>query len=205
MLHIGITGGIASGKSTVASMFALLGAIVIDLDQLARDVMESSNLLKMDLGGYFGPEIIKSDGSIDRVTLAGIVFDSREDREALNKIVHPHVFSKWQQKIDEIMQSAPSSVVVSDVPLLVENSLEEFFDLVILVYVPADEQLRRLQIRDGITAAEAKKKLAAQLPIDEKIERVDLVIDNQGDIQKTRQSVTEIWSELQRRLSLTTP
>ncbi len=200
MLHIGLTGGIASGKSTVAEIFGSLGAIVIDLDRLAHEVMATDELVKLDLEGYFGPEILKTDGTIDRVALGRIVFGGKEDMDALNRIVHPHVSQKWQKLIDDIQRQHPAAVVVSDVPLLMEAGLAPLFDLVILVYVPPALQLQRLMARNCISEAEALRRLAAQWPIDEKKSQAHLVIDNQGEISRTREVIHSLWGELQDRL-----
>lgn len=199
MLHIGLTGGIASGKSTVAEIFGSLGAIVIDLDRLAHEVMATDELLRMDLEGYFGSGVLNPDGTIDRAELARIVFNSKDDLNALNGIVHPHVSRRWQERIDDIQREQPDAVVVSDVPLLLEAGLAPLFDLVILVYVPQAEQLRRLMARNNISAAEARGRLAAQWPIDEKKSQAHLVIDNQGEIGRTRDAIHSLWGELQNR------
>jgi len=199
MLHIGLTGGIASGKSTVAAIFAGLGALVIDLDRLAHEVMATDELLKLDLEGYFGPGIVNPDGTINRTELARIVFGSKEDMEALNSIVHPHVTKRWLELIEQIQRENPAAIVVSDVPLLIEAGLTPLFDLVMLVYVPQAEQLRRLMKRNHISAEEAQRRLAAQWHIDEKKGRAHLVIDNQCDISRTEEVIQSLWGELQER------
>jgi dephospho-CoA kinase len=197
MLHIGLTGGIASGKSTVARIFASLGAVVIDLDQIAHEVMNNDPMLKLDIESYFGPEIIREDKTVDRKKLGELVFGNPEDLKALNDIVHPHVTRRWREKIETILRNGgKDAIVVSDVPLLFEAGLKQFFDLIILVYIPTEEQVRRLGLRDGLTSEEAQRRLSAQMPIEEKKKHAQVVIDNQGDLSRTEEAARAVWVNL---------
>lgn len=196
MLHVGLTGGIASGKSTVTEILGSMGAIIIDLDRLAHEVMETDGPARQGLVDRFGRVVLNPDGSINRSELGKIVFACREDLAALNAIIHPRVFRRWHEQLERIREERPGAVVVSDVPLLVETGLAPLFDLVILVYIPAEGQLKRLLKRNGLTETEGRRRLASQLPIEEKIKHAHLVIDNEGDIGRLREVVERLWEKL---------
>jgi dephospho-CoA kinase len=199
MLNVGLTGGIACGKSTVAGMFRQRGALLIDFDELAHAVQEPDRPAWREIVRRFGPEILKADRTIDRRKLGEIVFADREKLDLLNRLVHPAVFEEWQRRIGEIRGAQPDAVVLSDVPLLIEAGLQPLFDLVLLVYAPPEEQLRRLMLRSGLSREEALQRLASQLPIGEKIPRADIVIPNGGSLEATREAVERAWPELLRR------
>ncbi|MDZ4163598.1 MAG: dephospho-CoA kinase [Smithellaceae bacterium] len=199
MLHIGLTGGIASGKSTVARIFRSLGAIIIDLDLLAREVIDRDGPARREVLERFGEAVLNPDGTINRSELGRIVFDRGEDMAVLNAIIHPHVLTRWHEQLEAIKEERPAAVVVSDVPLLVEAGLAPLFDLVILVYIPVGEQYKRLMKRNGLTRKEAMKRLAAQLPIDEKIKYAQAVIDNEGEVERLRAVVERLWQDLAAR------
>jgi dephospho-CoA kinase len=199
MLNVGLTGGIACGKSTVAGMFRQRGALLIDFDELAHAVQAPDRPAWTEIVRRFGPEILKADRTIDRRKLGEIVFADREKLDLLNRLVHPAVFEEWQRRIGEIRGAQPDAVVLSDVPLLIEAGLQPLFDLVLLVYAPPEEQLRRLMLRSGLSREEALQRLASQLPIGEKIPRADIVIPNGGSLEATREAVERAWPELLRR------
>jgi dephospho-CoA kinase len=196
MLNVGLTGGIACGKSTVAQMFLLLGAHLIDFDKLAHEVQETGRPAWKEIVRYFGKDIRKQDETIDRNRLAQIVFADKKELKALNNIVHPYVFSLWQERLDKIKSKEERAIVLSDVPLLFEGNMQHLFDLTILVLISPEEQVRRLMERNGVSKEEAGKRLKSQMPIAEKIKMADIVIENKGAPAETEKTVAKVWKEL---------
>jgi dephospho-CoA kinase len=199
MLNVGLTGGIASGKSTVARMFAEKGAILIDFDDLAHAVEEPGGPVWREIVRHFGEEILLPDRRIDRRKLGAIIFADREKREILNRLVHPAVFAEWRKRIKEIEKTGKDAVVVSDIPLLIEAGLETMVDVVLLVYVSPEEQIRRLTVRNGFNPEEAERRVAAQMPIGEKAIHADIVIRNEGSVEETGRAASRAWEELRGR------
>ena len=199
MLNVGLTGGIACGKSTVSEMFVRLGAYLIDLDKLAHEAQEPGEPAWQEIIDYFGDDILGQDKKIDRNKLAAIVFDHPEKLKALNDIVHPHVYQEWQDGLNKIKTSDSRAIVLSDIPLLFEGRMQSLFDLTILVMIPPEEQIVRLIARNGLMQDEAQKRLKNQMPINDKIILSDIVIDNQASIADTEKKVKEIWQVLIRR------
>jgi len=196
MLNVGLTGGIASGKSTVARMLAEKGAVLIDFDELAHAVQEPEGSVWREIVRHFGEEILHEDRTIDRRKLGETVFADREKRELLNRLVHPAIFEEWQRRLAEIQVRRADAIVVSDIPLLIEAGLKGMVDLVLLVYITPEEQIRRVMARDGFSREEAERRLAAQMPIEEKLRWADIVIRNGGSPEETRRVVSEVWMEL---------
>jgi dephospho-CoA kinase len=196
MLNVGLTGGIASGKSTVAKMFEDQGAYLIDFDALAHFVEKPDHPAWKAIVEYFGREILNEDGTINRAKLGLIVFSDHEKLSMLNSIVHPAVFDMWRRRIEDIRKINPRAIVVSDVPLLIEVKLQHLFDVVILVHVSPEDQIRRLTERNEYSRKEAERRLDKQIPIDEKIPYADYVIDNKGPLETTRSVVNAVWEEL---------
>ena len=196
MLNIGLTGGIASGKSTVAKMFQERGAYLIDLDELAHFVEEPDQPAWKAIVDYFGYDILNEDRTINRVELGLIVFADQKKLSILNSIVHPAVVDEWRLRIDDLYEIDPCAVVISDVPLLIEVAMQDQVDLVILVYAAPEVQIERLMERNGCSREEAVKRLASQMPIDDKIPYADIVIDNQDSPDETREIVYEIWDDI---------
>jgi dephospho-CoA kinase len=190
---IGLTGGAGSGKSTVATMFRELGAVVLDADVAAHSVYEPESLGFDLIESEFGPDYVR-DGKIDRARLGELVFNDVDARNRLNAIVHPLV-REWMaaRTAEALMHGA--TVVVQDVPLLIENGLERLYSDVVLVYVPAALQLERLVAR-GVSEERARAIIAAQMPIEEKRAKAQHVIDNSGSQDATRQQVQELWERL---------
>ena len=189
MLNVGLTGGIACGKSTVARMLVEKGAVLIDFDGLSRSVQEPEGAVWLEIVRHFGEEILHEDRTIDRRRLGETVFADREKRELLNCLVHPAIFEEWQRRLAEIRARRADAIVVSDIPLLIEAGMKSMVDLVLLVYITPEEQIRRVMARDGSSREEAERRLAAQMPIDEKLRWADIVIRNGGSPEETRQSV----------------
>jgi len=194
MRLIGLTGGIGTGKSTVAGMLVERGAALVDADRLAREVVEPGTPGLAEIVAEFGPAVLLPDGSLDRPALGALVFADAARRERLNQITHPRVGALMQERIAAALQSGAPLVVV-DVPLLFEGSRQSLFEGVMLVWTPPEVQLRRLVQRDGWAADEARRRIAAQMPIDDKRELATWVIDNSGTVADTRRQVDAWWGE----------
>jgi len=199
MLNVGLTGGIACGKSTVAKMFVNFGAYLIDFDRLAHEVQEPEKPAWEEVVKKFGKEILRPDGKIDRVKLGNIVFTDKKKLKLLNKIVHPLIFQEWDIRLEKISKKDKHAVILSDIPLLFEGKMQHLFDLTVLVLIKPEEQIRRLMARNRISREEAEKRLNSQMPIDEKITMADIVIDNKGSIAETEKKVKKVWLELLRQ------
>ena len=199
MLNVGLTGGIASGKSTVAQMFVALGAHLIDFDKLAHEVQEPGSRAWKEIVRYFGKDILNQDDTINRNKLAQIVFTDKKKLEALNNIVHPLVYNLWQERLAKIKRQAEHAIVLSDVPLLFEGKMQDLFDLTMVILISPAEQIIRLMARNGLSSNEAQIRLQSQMPIADKIGLADIVIDNQSDVSQTEKKVVEIWQQLKNR------
>ncbi|PKN06357.1 MAG: dephospho-CoA kinase [Deltaproteobacteria bacterium HGW-Deltaproteobacteria-7] len=199
MLNVGLTGGIACGKSTVAKMFVARGAHLIDFDRLAHEAQEPGKPAWQQILDFFGKEILLQDGKIDRIKLGNIVFADKKKLNKLNKIVHPLVYREWHARLEKIEKKENRAIVLSDVPLLFEGKMQHLFDLSMLVLIAPEEQIRRLIKRNGVSREEAEKRLKSQMPIREKIVLADIVIDNEGNISETEKKVRQIWRELLQR------
>lgn len=187
---IGLTGGIASGKSTVSNMFGELHIPVIDADVIAREVVEPEKEAYNKIVEVFGNEILEKNGELDRAKLGGIIFHDEEKRMQLNHIVHPAV-RKEMQKQKEAYIGEGREVVVLDIPLLFESKLTELVNYTVVVYVDGNTQLARLMNRNGFTEEEAKARIASQMQLEEKVALADYVINNNGTIEETRAQLRE--------------
>ena len=196
MLNVGLTGGIASGKSTVATIFAKHGAHLIDFDGLAHEVQEPEKPAWREVVNQFGEGILQPDNKIDRVKLGNIVFADKKKLIELDKIVHPFVYQEWHILLEKIGKKEKHAIVLSDIPLLFEGNMQRLFDLTILVLIVPEKQISRLMTRNGISKEEAGKRLKSQMPISEKIELADIIIDNKGSITETEKRVGQVWQEL---------
>jgi len=196
MLNVGLTGGIACGKSTVAKMFVKNGAHLIDFDRLAHEMQEPGKPVWKEVVNHFGEEILQPDKKIDRIKLGNIVFADKGKLIELNNIVHPFVYQEWHVRLDKIGKQEKHAIVLSDIPLLFEGNMQHLFDLTILVLIAPEEQVSRLMTRNGVSEKEAGKRLKNQMPISEKIALADIVIDNKGSIPETEKRVREVWREL---------
>jgi dephospho-CoA kinase len=191
-----LTGGIASGKSTVSRMFQELGAYLIDADKVARQVVEPGKPAWQEIVHYFGHDILQENHAIDRKKLGAIVFGQPEKRRVLNQLTHPRVIEEIQQQEQVWRQTHPEQVVLIDVPLLIEAAMHHKYRYVVLVYVPELIQLHRLMIRDNISKDEACTKIRSQLPLSEKVPYATHVINNDGTLVKTREQVRAVYQEL---------
>ena len=195
MRLIGLTGGIATGKSTVAAMLAARGAAVVDADAIAHEVLVPGAAAFEDVVRRFGAAVLDPDGTIDRVALGGIVFADPQLRAELERITHPRINALMQERILEALQS-DAPLVVADIPLLFERDRDGAFEGTMLVYAPPAIQLQRVRERDGLDDLDAQRRLVAQLPIDEKRARATWVIDNGGTRESTAAQVDEWWREV---------
>jgi dephospho-CoA kinase len=196
MLNVGLTGGIACGKSTVARMFVRNGAYLIDFDKLAHEVQEPEKQAWQKVVDYFGKEILLPDKKIDRIKLGNIVFADKNKIRELNKIVHPFVYQEWNARLEKISKKEKHAIVLSDIPLLFEGRQQHLFDLTLLVLIEPEEQIHRLMVRNHISREEAQNRLKSQMPISEKIALADIVINNKGSISETEKEVNKIWRKL---------
>jgi dephospho-CoA kinase len=196
MLNVGLTGGIACGKSTVARLFAEKGAFHIDFDRLAHAVQEPDQPAWQQIVDYFGSEILHADRTINRTKLGTIVFKDKKKRAMLNSIVHPAVFGAWCSRTQEIKEIKPDAIILSDAPLLIEERMQPLFDLVLLVYISPEEQMDRLMKRNGLSREEALQRLKSQMPIDDKLPFAQIVLNNQGTMEETRRIVDQVWQDL---------
>lgn len=200
MIIIGLTGGIASGKSTVARMLEEKGALLLDADRIAREVVLPGEPAWREIRDWLGPSITGPDGAIDRDRLGKLVFADPAARQRLNGIVHPRVIEAFSSRTEEIRRRDPAAVLVYDVPLLIEAKMDRLVDLVLLVYVPVKIQLARLQDRDNLSPAEALFRVQAQMSLEKKKAYADVIIDNSGSPGETLLQVDRFWKELQARL-----
>ena len=190
---MGLTGGIASGKSVVAAVLRELGAMVIDADQLARDVVAKGTPGLSAVVEEFGPRVLTAEGELDRPAVARIVFADEEARKRLEAIVHPLVFEEIQRLEAEAPQDA---VVVHDIPLLAESGRADTFDAVLVVDAPEELQVRRMVEHRGWTEEEAKARMGAQASREQRLAVATHVIDNGGTLDELRRQVTALYEEL---------
>jgi len=195
MRVIGLTGGIASGKTTVSSILKDLGAVVIDADEVARRMVEPGQPAWQDILATFGPGVLNDDRTLNRPALAARVFGNPELLQKLNRITHPRVREYIEQKLAYLREQRPDAVVVLDVPLLYESGMDKMADEVWVVWVDEEVELARLMERDGLAREDALKRLRAQMPLREKARRADRVIDNTGTRQETARQTTRFFNE----------
>jgi len=191
---IGLTGGIASGKSTVSNYLAELGAIIIDADKIAHEIMEKGKPAYWQVIEAFGRGILAENGEIDRSRLGKIVFNDPEQKKTLEEITHPQVIREMREKIEEYR--AENKVIVLDIPLLFEAGLEFMVDEIWVVYVDRETQLQRLMARDGLSYQEANIRIQAQMSLEEKRELADFLIDNRSTIEDLKRKVLLKWREI---------
>jgi len=199
MLHAGLTGGIACGKSTVAAMMRELGCLVIEADPLAHYMIEPSRRAHEEVVNEFGREICTADGRIDRARLAAIVFADRAKLELLNRIVHPRVIEALDGQLAELARTQPQAVVVVEAALLVESGYHKRLDRLVVVWCTLEQQIERLmnpRAGRGMTREQAERRIAAQMPLDEKRRMADYEIDGSGSLEQTRREVEHVVAEL---------
>ena len=188
---IGLTGGIATGKTTVANIFKRLGSPIIDLDRIAHEVVKPGTKSYQEIVGVFGREVLNPKGDINRNKLAHLIFKDKTLREKLNKITHPVIIKEMKRRAGLL-----SFPVIVDAPLLFEVDLVSFFDKIIVVTCREEAQIKRLRKRDSLGAEEARQRMASQLPLSAKAKRADFLINNDGSFEEIEEQVEKIWKKL---------
>jgi dephospho-CoA kinase len=194
MVVVGLTGGIGSGKSTVAAMLAERGAVVVDADRLAREAVAPGTPALRAVVDRFGPAVVAGDGSLDRQALAGVVFDDAGALADLNAIVHPPVRAAIAERLAEL--AATDAVVVLEIPLLVESGRSYGESAILVVDCPEEVAVRRLVEDRGMDEADARRRMAAQVPRAQRLAAADVVIDNAGSLDDLRRQVEAVWAGL---------
>ncbi len=195
-LLLGVTGGIAGGKTTVANMLKEKGAPIIDFDVLARTVVEPEKPAWKEIVGYFGRQVLLDDGTLDRKKLSDIVFSDLEKRKKLENFTHSQIATEFISQLEEITAKNPDAIIQVVVPLLIEINMQYMFDKLLVVYVPVETQVERLATRDGISRDAAANLVSSQLPIEEKVGYADFVIDNEASLDKTKKQIENLWTTL---------
>ncbi len=192
----GLTGGIATGKSTVTNMLRSLGAFVVDADVWARRVVEPGSDGLKEIVEVFGQSVLHSDGTLNRQALGSIIFYDAHLREHLNAITHPKIRQGMKRETSDYLAEHPDRPVIWDVPLLFEGETRHLVDETILVYVPESIQLERLIARDGLSREDAEARIASQMSIERKRLFADYIVDNAGDLEQTKEQVQQLWQTL---------
>jgi len=195
---LGVTGGIASGKNTVARMLEQLGARLIDLDVLSRVVVEPGKPAWRDITACFGEQVLLNDKTLDRKKLAEIVFRDPEKRKKLESFVHPRIYDEFTRLVKEYAAKDSNIIIQVVVPLLIEGNLQHFFHKILLVYIPEEMQIERVMKRDRISREMALNMLRSQLPNEEKKGYADFIVDNSGSLEETKRQVEEAWEKLKK-------
>ncbi len=199
MLVAGLTGNIASGKSTVAAFLRRWGALIIDADQIAHEVVAPGRPALQEIRRLFGDGILSPDGTLDREKLGRLVFENPDARRELEAIVHPQVGAEIDLQMAHIAKNQPDAVVIMDIPLLFETGRTEGLAEIIVVYTPETIQLERLIRRNGLSPDEAKARMASQMPLKEKVAKATIVIDNSGTVAETEEQALSVYQELARK------
>jgi len=198
MLIVGLTGGVASGKSVVSRILKEEGAYLIDADQIARELVQPRTSTWEELVKVFGKEILQKDGSIHRKKLAAKVFSDPKQRDLLNRTLHPRIKEEMGRRLKAIGQKDPEAIVVIDAPLLVETGDHREMDKVIVVISTEAQQIARLREREGMDQEEARRIMASQIATEEKVKVADFVIRNEGSLEETEKRAREVFQELKR-------
>ena len=209
MLKVGLTGGIAAGKSVVGEMFAALGVHVIQADQISHQLMRPGEAVYQEVVARFGSGILNPDGSVNRVRLAELAFGSADQSsrvQELNQIVHPAVIRRQEEWMEEIRRRDPHAVVMVEAALILEAGMGTGFDRLVAVTCRPEQRIERwahrLKVDEATARREVTRRMAAQLPDDEKIKAADYVVDNSGSLEETRRQVDRIYVELKKEASL---
>ena len=199
MLLVGLTGGIAAGKSLVSEILRGLGAYIIDADKIARQVVEPEKPAWLEIVKFFGRDIINKDKTINRKRLGEIIFNDPVKKRKLEEIVHPKVIEEENRLVKEYGRKNPNGIVIIDAALLIEAGSHKRVDKLIVVYADKETQFKRLSERDRLSRADAEKRTASQLPLDKKVKMADFVIDNSKGIEETRRQTIDIFNKLSGR------
>jgi dephospho-CoA kinase len=198
MLIVGLTGGIASGKSTIADMLKKEGAYIIDIDMISRDVVKPGKPAWRAVVHIFGKEVLNGDQTLNRKKVGDIVFSDAEKRKKLEEIIHPKITAEKLMKINEIAKKDNHAVVIIDIPLLIETDKQDTVDKVVLVYTSPQGHIERLVKRDGLTLEDAHKRLASQMLIESKKKYAHYIINNEEPLEQIEKKVKEIFRELKK-------
>lgn len=196
MLLIGLTGGIASGKSLVTRIFRELGAHIIDADKIVHELLSNGQEVHREVVEHFGAHIQQPDGTVDRRKLGEIVFNDPEQRAWLNQCIHPRVFEAYQQQVKRLKERDPEAIVVMDAALLIETGYHKMMDRLVVVYAGEQDQSQRLRERNHFTEEQALARIRSQMPLDEKKKYAQHVIDNTGTREETERQAREIFEIL---------
>jgi dephospho-CoA kinase len=199
MLLVGLTGGLGAGKSTVAAMLAERGAIVVDADDLARQALEPGTRAFQQVCDLFGDEVVTPSGELDRGALAARVFGDQDARRALESITHPEVFRMLAETVEA--RRGTDHVVVFDAPLIIETGFHEASDVVVVVSAETERQIERVARSRGMPEDQARARIAAQIPVEQREALADVVIHNDGDLGSLERQVEALWADLQRRVT----
>lgn len=193
---VGLTGSIATGKSTVSKMLAEHGAVIIDADKIVRRVQEPGQPAWRGIVEHFGEGVLQEDGTLDRAKLGDLVFQDRTNRQRLNEIVHPIVREERDRETAQARERDSQAIIIWDIPLLIETGIYKDVDRVVVVYVDQETQLSRLLSRDELSEEQAKARIDAQMPIEEKKAYADYLIDNRGTLEETAEQVRRVYEQL---------
>ena len=201
MLKVGLTGGIAAGKSVVGEMFAALGAHVIQADEISHQLMQPGQAVYREVVAHFGAEILNPDGGVNRVRLAELAFSSKPSRvQELNQIVHPAVIRREEEWMEQVSQRDPQAVAMVEAALILEAGMATGLDRLVVVTCRPEQRIerwaRRLNVDEETARREVTRRMAAQLPDEEKIKAADYVVDNSGSLDETRRQVKKIYAQL---------
>lgn len=195
---IGLTGGIASGKSTVSALFVKHGALLVDADQVAREVVEPGEPALLQIKEQFGEGVLQPDGSLNRQALGTLVFAKPDKLKQLESITHPAIRARMLEKIEQYKAKQPDALIVADIPLLYETKQTHLYEGIAVVYVPRAIQIARLMERNSLSEAEATARVELQMDIEEKRKLADWIIDNSSTVQHTEQQVIELIARLRK-------
>lgn len=196
MALIALTGGIAAGKSTIARRLAAHGAVIVDADEIVRDVQRAGSPVLAQIAAAFGPDVIRPDGSLDRPALGALVFGDDAKLRTLNAIVHPAVRDESARRFARAFADDPAAIVVYDVPLLVEARVDDPWELVVVAHAPREVRMRRLTELRGLSEHEAAARIASQASDDRRLAVADVVIDTGGALEDTDAQVDRLWDRL---------
>lgn len=199
-LLVGLTGGVATGKSTVSAMFAALGCLIIDADRLAREVVEPGQPAHTQIVSAFGRGVLRPDGGIDRKALGAVVFADPAARARLESITHPAIRARVRARLAELTAAGFDGIVILDAPVMVESGDSPDVDRLVVVTADEPAQVARQQARDGLGADDARRRIRSQMPLDEKARLADYLIDNSGELAATEARVREVRRALGQEL-----
>jgi dephospho-CoA kinase len=200
----GLTGGIASGKSTVARFLEALGAKVIDADRVGHELFQTSDHVRQEVVAHFGPEILRPDGEIDRERLGSVVFADPKRLSELGSIVHPSLIARLEELAGEFRARHPRAVILVDAALIYEAGAADRFAKILVAWCRPEQQIERLMAKTGLSRQDALRRMASQTPVEEKRRRADYVIDCSGSLEETRAQVEALYPELERLAGLET-